>query len=264
MLISSKTNADIKWLKRLIDSKKERDEQGLFVCEGARLSLDGAAGGQTPVACYYTAHAAQKFPAVAALAEQCPKAAMITDDIAAKLADTHSPQGVFAVYKKLDNSQTADTIKRGKKVLLSAVQDPGNVGAIMRSCEAFGVQELILSEDCADRYSAKVLRASMGGIFRLPTRVTADLAAEIADLRRAGTHVYAAALTQDSHPVEACDFAGSCAVLIGNEGNGLTDGLIASCDGTVMIPMPGGAESLNAGVAAGILIWEMTREARRA
>ena len=260
--ITAKTNGEIKWLKKLMEAKKERDEQGLFVCEGLRLSLDGMAGDRVPQACYFTPKAAERFPAVAELAQKSLRAIAITDDIAAKLADTKNPQGVFTVYKKLDNSKTTDTIKSGKKVLLGSVQDPGNVGAIMRTCEAFGVEELILTADCADTYSPKVLRASMGGIFRLPTRVCDDLAAEVAALKQGGTRVYAAALTNNAVTVEACDFAGDVAVVIGNEGNGLSEDMIALCHGAVMIPMAGGAESLNAGVAAGILIWEMTRPIR--
>lgn len=259
--ITSRENPEIKNLRKLLSSKKERDGQGLFVCEGIRLCLDGIRSGHTPAAIYMTEETAAKHPELAEAAGQAGCAAVIPRFLAESVADTKSTQGVFAVFKKLDNLKCPVTIRNGKcfrYVLLSTVQDPGNLGAILRTCEAFGVDGVILSPDCADPYGPKALRAAMGAIFRLPVAPGADLAAEIRSLRGQGAAVYAAALRKDAVSVKDCDFSGASAILIGNEGNGLPEALIAACTGSVMVPMAGGAESLNAGAAAHILIWEMT------
>jgi TrmH family RNA methyltransferase len=255
--VSSRDNAAIKRLVKLMSSKKERDESGLFACEGARLCLDGFASGQLPVEFYATEDALSRYPELHDAAEGAGRSYLITDALADKISDAKGTQGVFAVFKKLDNWKSCVTMSSGKYVLLDQLQDPGNLGSIMRSCEAFGADGLILSADSADPYSPKALRAAMGGVFRLPLRISDDIGAEVAALREAGTRVYAA-VVRNGTPVRQCDFSGGCAVLIGNEGNGLSDGLAALCTDRVTIPMRGDAESLNAGVAAAILIWEMT------
>lgn len=269
-IINSRENTGVKKLARLVSSKKERDRQGLFVCEGARLCLDGLRSGHRPLEVYTTARARGKYSELFRLVEAAEKACQITEEIAAKVTDTTTPQGVLAVFKKLDNWKTTDTIKSGagdfgesrKFVLLSQVQDPGNLGSVMRSCEAFGVDGLLLSSGCADVYSPKALRASMGGVFRLPVAVDVEMREEIAALRALGVKVYAAALQEGAISVRNCDFSGSSAIVIGNEGSGLAEEIAEACTGAVVIPMAGQAESLNAGVAAGILIWEMA-EAKR-
>ncbi|MDR2931813.1 MAG: RNA methyltransferase [Oscillospiraceae bacterium] len=260
--ITSKDNSDIKKVAKLIASKKARDESGLFVCEGLRLCMDGIDSGFAPDAFFMTQDALDKNAGLSQPASRCGKAYVISDAVARKLSDTGATQGVFAVFKKLDNTESAVTIKSGGNyVLLSALQDPGNVGSIVRSCEAFGLDGLVLSADCPDIYSAKVLRASMGGVFRLPIYVCADMAAYIAGLRVKGVTVFAAALTRAARPVMEAGFRSPCAVVIGNEGRGLPADIVAACDASVAIPMPGGAQSLNAGVAAGIIMWEMKKAA---
>jgi TrmH family RNA methyltransferase len=262
-LLTSKENAAIKRVARLLSSRRFRDTEGSFVCEGARLILDGIESGHTPEALYTTQRAFERYPALQEAAKASDKAYLITEALAEKIAETSSPQGVFAVFKKLDNGKTPATIKSGdgkrSYVLLSQVQDPGNVGAILRTCEAFGVTEVLLSADCADPYSPKVLRAGMGAVFRQPLRLCANLLTEMETLRESGVHLFAAALGEDSRRLGEIAFPPAAGVLIGNEGNGLPEELIAACDDCLLIPMPGGAESLNAAVAAGILVWEITK-----
>ena len=259
--ITSKDNSAIKRLAKLVSSKKERDAAGLFVCEGARLCIDGVKSGYIPCELFVTVTAAKKYPEILQIADKCAKTAVITDALAGKISDTGTTQGVFAVFKRLDNDATAVKIKNGGKyVLLSSLQDPGNVGTIMRTCEAFGIDGLIVSCDCPDIYSGKVLRASMGAVFRLPVLVSNDINRQIHLLRQGGTNVLAAALAEDAVPVSRADFSGTAAVVIGNEGSGLEPETVSACNGTVIIPMSGGAESLNASVAAAILVWEMTRQ----
>lgn len=259
LTLTSKDNPHIKRLVALQSSKKERDAAGLFVCEGVRLCLDLFQSGCIPEELYITRAVLERYPAFEEFAGLCGESAVLADHLSDRLSDTKTPQGVFAVCKKLDNTQSAVTIKKGGRyLLLSTIQDPGNLGSMIRSCEAFGLDGLFLSADSADLYSPRVIRASMGGIFRLPVVIANDVAGEVGRLEQSGIPVYAATAAAGAKPVRDCDFSGGAAVLIGNEGNGLPPELIEACSEKVMIPMAGGAESLNAGVAAGILLWEMT------
>ena len=182
----------------------------------------------------------------------------ISPSVAEKLAQSVSTQGVFCVFQMLDNEVTDAKIDcNGKFLLLSSLQDPGNIGTILRTAAAFGVDGVILSEDCPDLYSPKVLRASMGGVFKVPVRVTDDLCGCIRKLKDNGIVVYAAALDDGAISVRELSLNGGCAVVIGNEGSGLSDELIGQCSQTIMIPMQPGNESLNAAMAAGIILWEM-------
>lgn len=184
----------------------------------------------------------------------------ISPSVAEKLAQSVSTQGVFGVFHMLDNEVTDVKIDcNGKFLLLSSLQDPGNIGTILRTAAAFGVDGVILSEDCPDLYSPKVLRASMGGVFKVPVRVTSDLCGCVRKLRDSGITVYAAALDDSSVSVRELSLKGGCAVVIGNEGNGLSNELIGQCSQTMKIPMRPDSESLNAAMAAGIILWEMNR-----
>ena len=142
-------------------------------------------------------------------------------------------------------------------VLLDGVQDPGNLGTILRTADAFALDAVILCEGCTDPTAPKVVRATMGAAFRQPV-YHMPLAEAIAALKTRGLPVYAAALEPDSVRSTTLDLHGA-AVIIGSEGRGVTRQALELCDRKMVIPMAGRAESLNAGVAASILIWEMTR-----
>ena len=137
------------------------------------------------------------------------------------------------------------------------MQDPGNLGTILRTADAFALDAVILCEGCTDPTAPKVVRATMGAAFRQPV-YRMPLAEAAAALKTRGLPVYAAALEPDSVPSTALDLHGA-AVIVGSEGRGVTAQALELCDKKVVIPMAGRAESLNAGVAAAILIWEMTK-----
>ena len=272
--IKSKQNEKIKKVCGLIASKRDRDAQGLFVCEGIRLCMDGVKTGLCPQETYITEYALKKYPEISEICGKSERAYLITNEIAEKISDTDMPQGVFAVFKKLDNLKTAVKIRSGefcetgggksRYVILSSLQDPGNMGAVMRTCEALGITGLIISADCPDIYAPKTIRASMGGLFRLPIYISPDIGGEILALREQGVKVYAAALESGALSASGGEFAKTLAgshlaAVIGNEGSGLSGDIVSACTGSVMIPMRGPADSLNAAVAAGILIWEMTK-----
>ena len=166
-----------------------------------------------------------------------------------------APQGVLAVCALPRGG--ADGLERARRVLLlDGVQDPGNLGTILRTADAFAL-DWVLCCGTADLFSPKVVRASMGAVFRQRAAVMERQAA-LAAVRRAGLPLYAAALHRDSRRVGQIDLS-RCAVAIGNEAAGVSAPVLDACEGSIYIPMPGRAESLNAAVAAGIVMWEMIR-----
>ena len=177
MAVSSKDNQFVKEWRGLCHEARLRRASGLFAIEGARLCGDALASGLTVQTVLYTDQARQTYAAVAeGLIAAAVRAVEITPEIARYMADTATPQGVFCTVKSLDNRLRLDTIKRmGRYGVLENIQDPGNLGAMIRTAEALGLDGLILSAGCCDVYSPKVLRGSMGGVFRLPLMTAEDL-----------------------------------------------------------------------------------------
>ena len=253
--LTSKDNPQIKRLSALLSSRREREESGLFVAEGLRICADAAAKGIAIEAAYFTAEIQSRFP------EQCHQimaAAGQSFELGEhlKIGDTKTPQGVFCLCRQPNNPLPSRW--PGRYVLLSSLQDPGNVGTVIRTADALGLDGVVLSRDCPDLYSPKVIRATMGGIFSQPVYVADNLVNLIAEMKQAGVTVLAAALDDAARPPAQTDFTAPCAVVLGNEGNGLTQEVISACSQTVMIPMARSGQSLNAAAAAAILIWELT------
>ncbi len=194
---------------------------------------------------------------------------VLTDELFDKISEEKSPEGVICVAKYIDKFQKNITIYNSADfsvgpndsvVLLESVRDPSNIGAVIRSAAAIGVDRLILSEDCADIYNPRAVRASMGTLFNQRIDRVKDLKEVIRMLRESGRRVYAAALHQHAEILGELEVRTGDCVVIGNEGHGLSDETIASCDGCVMIPMTDRAESFNAAVAASILMWEFVHK----
>ena len=179
-----------------------------------------------------------------------------------------SPEGVICVAKYIDkfhkfakinnveNISDGQGSESDRILLLESVQDPQNLGAIIRSAAAFGVDRIILSADCADVYNPKTVRASMGTLFGMRICVTDRLCEAVAHLRACGRRVLAAALDESASRLGQIELDHSDCILVGNEGHGLSREIIKACDSTVFIPMSAGVESLNAAVAASVLLWE--------
>ena len=162
----------------------------------------------------------------------------------------------FMTLKRLDKSFDLRKIVNGKYILLDSLQDSGNIGTIIRTAEALGVSGVIMSPDCADIYSPKTVRSAMGSLFRLPV-YRCELTETISAMKEAGFGVYAAVLNEGAEKAGSTDLSGNAAVVIGNEGSGVSEAVIKCCTGGIYIPIER-AESLNASVAAAILCWEMT------
>ncbi len=258
--ISSRQNSEVKEVVGLLGSRKKREEAGLFVTEGFRLTLDAMSSGVGIHKAFFSRTALQKHP------EQCDEISLnadqtfcITDDLSVYLGDTKTPQGVFAVcHIPLQKPQEFSLDCR--YILLSSLQDPGNVGTIIRTACALGLDGVIMSGDCPDIYSPKVLRSTMGGLFTLPVWVSEEISTTIADMRDSGLVVAASALSEDAISLGDTLRGNISCVVIGNEGSGLSPEIISQCDHTVIIPMSQPGQSLNAAVAASIFMWEMLKQ----
>ena len=255
--ITSKDNKIIKNITKLIAKSKYRKEQGLFVVEGIRLCTDAIRSNSQIDTFICTEEALIKYPqAVKALEANAHSSYVVTSNIFSILSDTKTPQGVICVVKALDNKPQFGKINN-KYVLLQNMQDPSNLGAVLRSADALGFCGVILSKDCCDILSPKVCRASMGAVFRVPFVICEDECEFVKEFNKTGKSY--AAVVRNGVSITEFNYDGNALICIGNEGNGLTDDLVNVCTHAVTIPMKGNAESLNAAAAAGIIMWEMIR-----
>ena len=180
--------------------------------------------------------------------------------LAALLSETKNTQGIFAVCRMERDTHALSALPgKGRLLAVENMQDPANLGAVLRTAEALGIAGVLLVGECCDIYSPKVLRASMGAVFRLPFYEAEDITVALAALHALGYTAYAAVPDAAARPIHTCCFTEGSAVFIGNEGNGLTEAARLGCDVPVTIPMQGRAESLNAAAAASIVMWELCR-----
>lgn len=259
--ITSTQNPHIKELVRLTNSKKERGLSGLFVMESVKLATEAVQAGVEIHTLLATQRAWEHYQSeLQAVAAAAAESVCISEEVSDKLSTAVTGQGVYCLCAMpAPKLQPEKLPARGRYLLLSSLQDPGNIGTILRAGLAFGIDGVLLSADCPDLYSPKVLRAAMGAVFRLPMAVVPDLADCIAKMRERGIRVYGAALDRTAVTVEEAALGDGCAVVIGNEGRGLSPQLLSACDGSVFIPISEASESLNAAIAASILLWEMRR-----
>lgn len=263
MLISvtSKDNPAVRQAVKLMTSARERRKEGLIICEGARLCADAAQSGVEGKALFHTAAAREKYADyLSGMTDAVGEVYEITDDIARKISDTESTQGVFLVAKMPAVEENLDKLNpTGQYVLLENVQDPSNVGAVFRTAEALGIDGILLTEGCASCFAPKALRAGMGAMFRIPIFAVGDAPRAMREAAARNMRPMAAVPHRDAVSVTSIQFFRGAIMCIGNEGNGLTQALIDACPEKVTIPMNGRAESLNAAAAASLLMWEMVR-----
>lgn len=261
--IQSVNNPRVKRAVKLLNSSRERRKEQRFVLEGLRLCMDVVRSGLTAEELYVTeelmAREPEKINELAAVTESV---FLMSRPVAEKLTDTRNPQGICCILRTLDKQRDRNKIEKmdesGKYILLENVQDPANLGAVSRTAEALGLTGIIVSGGC-DIYSPKALRASMGALLRLSVLETGDITGTIENAKKNGMKTYASVPDSRAVSVTDTDFSGGAIVVVGNEANGVTEETLSSCQGTVTIPMAGRAESLNAGAAASILMWEMVR-----
>jgi RNA methyltransferase, TrmH family len=256
-VISSPSNPHVKHIRSLAADRKERRRERMFVLEGVRLVADALASGAALELALFAPERLAETAAGQALADQLAElrgAYPATAQVLGAASDTVHPQGVVALarWPELAPAQP------GIVLVLDAIQDPGNLGTILRSAEAAGVSEVLCGRGSADLYAPKVVRAAMGAHLRLAMRQ--DIGWETLDESLALVdHVYAADASA-TMPYYAADWRQRCALLIGNEAGGLSDDARARASRLIGIPMRGGAESLNAGVAASVILFEALRQ----
>jgi TrmH family RNA methyltransferase len=231
-------------MKALGAERRYRREYGEFLCDGLR--------------CLKEAAETDSVTAVLAVSEAPELAGLPVTYVAREILEYVAPVrnvSDFVFSCKIPET-AAELSPGGRYIILDGVADPGNVGSVIRTAAAFGLSAVALTGDCADTYNPKTVRASMGGIFKIPV-----IPVGTEELRRAvglGLTVYGAALSDAAADVRSLDFAGASAA-IGSEGAGLSAEVLALCEKLAVIPMCAGTESLNAAAAAAILMWEMRR-----
>lgn len=257
-MITSTSNERIKWVSRLQTLRKERDIQEVFVTEGMRMLREVPK--DRLLSCFCTESFLRRYPWIEDTANRLEHGLeLVSDKVFDKISDTKTPQGVLAVVKRehfvLDNYINDKSFF----VILENIQDPGNLGTIVRMSEAAGVDAVITGSGTVDVYNPKTIRSSMGSIYRMPVIYSEDLLSTVEKLKNKSINIFAATL-DDSMKYYLCDYKKPTAFVIGNEGNGLTDEMIALSDFNINIPMSGEVESLNAAVATSILCFEAARQ----
>lgn len=263
--ISSRKNETVRRAAALLHGQARREQQA-FLCEGARLCADAADSGLVVRQAFFTPDAAEKYAAyLARILPRARQAFLVEPPVAALLADTRASQGVYCVCATPARAQQSAAAfsaahAEGACVALERIQDPSNLGTILRTAEALGVSRVLLCGEGCDPFSPKALRGGMGAAFRMQLFRVQSLAQAAPGLREAGWRLAAAVPDAGAVPVTRADFSRPTVLAVGNEGAGLLPETVAACDVRVTIPMRGRAESLNASASAAILLWEMMRE----
>lgn len=249
--ITSRKNPLMTQIRKLASSRSFRREQGLFLGDGTKL-LEEALRWSAPLTAVVAAEGTRIPPIPAQV-----RLVTVPEDVMASVSPMESPQGVLFLCK-FQALGRPDRLTGSRYLILDGLQDPGNVGTIWRTADAFGAEGLILVHGCADPWNPKTVRATMGACFRLPVL---ELEAEDLPglLERSGLPLYAAALREDTADIRTADLRRS-AVVIGSEGRGVSRELLALSRQTLKIPMRERCESLNAAAAAAVVLWEMARD----
>ena len=255
--ITSRENAYIKTVRKLLSDRGARRKEGAFVCEGSKLCAEALAFGAKLLYMLVSESHTELHINLSDMAKNrgCP-VFILGEKLFSGLSDVETSQGIMLVCA-LGSAEMPVRLRGRHYLVLERVSDPGNVGTIFRTADALGMDGVFLTGACADMYNPKTVRATMGSIFRLPVWET-DIETVEQLLREAGIPLYAAALGEGAEPVtEVC--LDTAAVAIGNEASGLSDETIKRCTRKVLIPMRGHTQSLNASAAAAIFIWEMSK-----
>ena len=260
-MITSTGNARVKAVSALVKKAKLRKEQRLFIVEGPKMFAE-----------LPKSHLRETYVSESFLKQQGERAGrllsgchyeIVSDDVMKYMSDTQTPQGVLAVAEQF--SYTLEEVLGGEVphlMLLETLQDPGNLGTILRAGEGAGITGVVMNEATADIYNPKVIRSTMGSIFRVPFVYVKDWKGAIEEIKGRGIRLYAAHL-KGTGSYEEQDYTKPTGFFIGNEAGGLTDETADLADCYVKIPMAGKVESLNAAIAASVLMFETARQRRR-
>ena len=269
--ITSPSGRQIKNIQLLLEKPRYRRETSLFVAEGIKMFLEA------PEDMIDTVYVSEEFSNKSIHMDRVARHQyeVVADHVFSKMSATQTPQGVLTVLKqpiynvhellygkKRIYTSTPAGDERIKEnalfLILNRVQDPGNLGTMIRTAEAAGAAGVLLDRECADIFNPKVIRSTMGSVYRVPFAVAEDMSSAIREMKEAGVHMVAAHLKGQEYYSEV-DYSGAVGIMIGNEGNGLSEELSAMADTLVRIPMDGRVESLNAAISAALFMYEVKR-----
>ena len=271
-VITSRNNPLVKWASSLAD-KKFRDAESSFLIEGEKLSVEALAAG-LPVLHIFVEEGRREsvFSLIREFLDDDRYAqtqlTVLSEGAFAKISSEKSPQGIILAIKHLDFFRKSDIIYKEefflgateRAIILCSIRDPGNLGSVIRSAVAFGTEHIILSSDCVDLYNSKTVRAAMGSLFKIKATVVSDMRSCIEAIRSSGRRVLAAELRPGAVSLSDISPSRADVVVIGNEGHGIPTEISEVCTASVYIPISPNTESLNASVAAGVLMWEMSKK----
>ena len=257
-MITSTGNQQVKNLMLLMKKAKARKEQGLFVVEGKKMIAEAPADWLVQM---YVSESFQKENGAMLTGKEYE---VLSDAVFKSVSDTQTPQGVLGLIRK-PRYQFEQLFRRKNPhlLVLESIQDPGNLGTMLRTGEGAGIDGVIMNQTTVDLFNPKTIRSTMGSIYRVPFFVAENLPETIQILKERGVSVYAAHL-KGTLSYEEPDYTKAAAFLIGNEGNGLSDEIADCADTYIKIPMCGQVESLNAAISATLLMYEANRQRRMA
>ena len=260
MMIASTANRRVRETAALAKKAGYRDELGVFVVEGPRMFAEIP---REQIVNVYATETFLREHDSERIWDGIRQVDTVTEEVMRAMSDTRTPQGVLAVVKqrRYTLGEILSRPDRAHLVILETIQDPGNLGTILRSGEGAGVTGVIMDNRTADIFSPKVIRSTMGSVFRVPFLRTDDLRQTVSAVKKSGVRLAAAHL-QGSAAYDAQDYTGPVGFLIGNEAAGLSRETAELADVRVRIPMMGRVESLNAAVAASLLMFEAARQRR--
>lgn len=260
--ISSPENSIVKHVRQLT-KRKIREQYQEYIIEGVRIIKDALANEKSMkkvLFCDELYETAGGEELLEELGQRDMLLYKIPVQLFRELSDTQNPQGIMAVVA-MDSYSIEDFLGKDKGfyIILDRIQDPGNMGTIIRTADAADVDAIFITKGSVDLYNSKTIRATMGSIFHVPILTTGTTSETIAILKEENIKVITTSLDGDKYHFEV-DFSESCAIIVGNEANGVQEEDINVSDVLIKIPMPGKAESLNASVAASIVMYEVVRQ----
>ena len=252
--INSNKNPIIKWVKKLQIKPKYRRDEGCYVVEGYK-QVDELSPDDIHTIVFSKAEDVKRFEHLKNVVK-----VLVDEKLFHELSTDMTPQGILAVVKMTVNDLFKTLLtEKGLYLALDGIQDPGNLGTMIRVADAAGVNGLLLSKTCVDLYNPKVIKSTMGSLKHIDIFVLDDLVDGLNYLKASHVRCYGAYLDESTFHFDM-DYTGSTCFVVGNEGNGISERVIGCCDSHIKIPMPGQSESLNASIAASVLLYEAVRQ----
>lgn len=257
-MITSTSNQQMKNISQLMKKARVRNEQGVFVVEGKKMFAEAPREWVTQI------YVSESFEVERENSEllRDRQYEVVSDPVFKSISDTKTPQGILCLVKKPEYRLCE--LMQGTQthlLILESIQDPGNLGTMLRTGEGAGITGIIMNRTTVDLFHPKTIRSTMGSIYRVPYVISDNLQETVAFLKQNGTGIYAAHL-KGTMQYEEPDYTKPTAFLIGNEGNGLSDTIANLADTYIRIPMAGQVESLNAAISASLLMYETNRQRR--